>query len=464
MLNATIDHPKLRVRVSALQLINKSHLFQHNQSLLHSPYRLQSVVPLPVFRDFLAALEDREIKITTANLPGLSDLCKEFGFDSLAIRLAILSGVPALGIAARAVRPVLGLSSALDGQFTFVFNGTEIVTGLAEAASLSPAVSTQLSVDACAHRFVIADREVSDPAISTLSSLLRGELGSPLCPGLEVLFGCLNFTELERSVPPDRRGYNGRSLGRLSVDALDQLLEGPLAIESEAVLLHVILRLGEDYLPLLRHVQWSLLGPEALSTFGMAIPTECIWRRISALVMPFPSLISPTFREFFPEFRGKRWTLLWRGSRDGFRASDFHSHCDGHNNTLVLISDRTGNIFGGFAGVEWDVISGSGYFGKWDPESFLFTLKNPHGIQPRRFVVNPNVHWSIFCPGSSGPGFGSAQAGFDLFVADACDTHQSSVRGFGTSFVNDTGVTGFGLLTGSPEFIVKEIEVFTVGD
>jgi hypothetical protein len=46
------------------------------------------------------------------------------------------------------------------------------------------------------------------------------------------------------------------------------------------------------------------------------------------------SLIVAAFPALFAEFRGKRFTLLWRGSRDG------------HAPTLTLIQDTAGNIFG----------------------------------------------------------------------------------------------------------------------
>jgi hypothetical protein len=68
----------------------------------------------------------------------------------------------------------------------------------------------------------------------------------------------------------------------------------------------------------------------------------------------FASLIVADFPPLLAEFRGKRLALLWRGSRDGFGARDFHKRCDGHANTLVLIQDTVGNIFGGFTPVEWD--------------------------------------------------------------------------------------------------------------
>jgi hypothetical protein len=32
-----------------------------------------------------------------------------------------------------------------------------------------------------------------------------------------------------------------------------------------------------------------------------------------------------------------KWTLLYRGTRDGFGANEFHSKCHGHNNTLTIV-------------------------------------------------------------------------------------------------------------------------------
>jgi len=38
--------------------------------------------------------------------------------------------------------------------------------------------------------------------------------------------------------------------------------------------------------------------------------------------------------------------LLNRGTRDRFKASDFHANCDGIANTLCVIKSESGNIFG----------------------------------------------------------------------------------------------------------------------
>jgi hypothetical protein len=58
----------------------------------------------------------------------------------------------------------------------------------------------------------------------------------------------------------------------------------------------------------------------------------------------FASLIIADIPVLFAAFRGKRFALLWRGSRDGFGARDFHVRCDGHAPTLTLIQDTRGTF------------------------------------------------------------------------------------------------------------------------
>ena len=43
--------------------------------------------------------------------------------------------------------------------------------------------------------------------------------------------------------------------------------------------------------------------------------------------------------------------LLYRGSRDGWKASDFHAKCDNKGATITVIRSTDGFIFGGFADV-----------------------------------------------------------------------------------------------------------------
>jgi hypothetical protein len=53
-----------------------------------------------------------------------------------------------------------------------------------------------------------------------------------------------------------------------------------------------------------------------------------------------------------------------------------------------LIADTDGNVFGGFTPVKWESpASSSKYKGDDSLRSFLFALRNPHGIPPRKFAL-----------------------------------------------------------------------------
>jgi hypothetical protein len=176
------------------------------------------------------------------------------------------------------------------------------------------------------------------------------------------------------------------------------------------------------------------------------------------------SAIVPDFPEIFEEFREKKFTLLWQGSRAGFGGREFHRRCDGHANTLTVILDMNGNIFGGFTPVEWESsrkhwLRDDEDFFKTDPslKSFLFTLKNPHNIPARRFALKAEQkHGAIYCDSSHGPDFNA------IHVANNCHANTASWTGLGRSYTNDTGLDGKTFFTGSFWFQVKEIEVFEI--
>jgi hypothetical protein len=179
----------------------------------------------------------------------------------------------------------------------------------------------------------------------------------------------------------------------------------------------------------------------------------------SAIVTDFPKL--------FEDFKNKQFTLLWRGSRDGFGVSDFHSRCNWHPNTLTVILDTEGNIFGGFTPVEWESRTPNSEFDwmnlyKADPslKSFVFTLKNPHGFPARRFaVIAEKKDGAVYCRSCCGPCFHC------FYVSDNCNANTSSyTTAFGHAYTNDTDLDGTTFFTGSMHFQVKEIEVFEITD
>ena len=48
------------------------------------------------------------------------------------------------------------------------------------------------------------------------------------------------------------------------------------------------------------------------------------------------------------KFPGSTYKLLYKGSRDGDSAAEFHSRCDEAEKSLVIVEDNLGNRFGGF--------------------------------------------------------------------------------------------------------------------
>jgi hypothetical protein len=160
----------------------------------------------------------------------------------------------------------------------------------------------------------------------------------------------------------------------------------------------------------------------------------------------------------FKEFRGKRFSLLWRGSRDGFKAQEFHRRCDGHSNTLTVILDTKGNIFGGFTSVEWESPALSRSKGDDSLNSFLFTLTNPHNIPARKFELrSERKHEAIYCDSTRSPCF------INLGVYDDCNTHSRNYVGYWTeSYIQDLRLMPDLIFTNSGHFQVKEIEIFEI--
>jgi hypothetical protein len=153
-------------------------------------------------------------------------------------------------------------------------------------------------------------------------------------------------------------------------------------------------------------------------------------------------------------FENEQMILLYRGSRDGFQGSSFHSQCDGKPHTITIIETTKGYIFGGYTRIPWER-SSTTYKTDDRLSSFVFTLKNPHNTSPRLFQLKPaERHHAIYCRSDYGPTFG---AGHDFCVNW---TGSPSYTNFGRSYHNDTGANRQTFLVGESNFAVKEIEVF----
>ena len=154
--------------------------------------------------------------------------------------------------------------------------------------------------------------------------------------------------------------------------------------------------------------------------------------------------------EFSPN---DKWSLLYRGTRDGFGTKAFHSECDSHANTLTLLKAKgSGFIFGGYTTVSWDSLSGD----KSDANAFIFSLTNGDN-EPLKMKINPNDHeFAIRCNPGYGPVFGG---GFHI-AKPTMDSYSYLGHTYShPQYAYQTNEAST-FLAGSSDFQLDEIEVY----
>ena len=139
----------------------------------------------------------------------------------------------------------------------------------------------------------------------------------------------------------------------------------------------------------------------------------------------------------------KKSRLLFRASENSYKASNFHSKCDGNNNTLTLVKTANGKRFGGFTDAKWDQ-NNSSY--KSGSNGFIFSLDN------NEIYYNKNSSYNIYGASGYGPYFGSG----DFYISDNCRTNNSN-ENMGSSYENNGKKYP---LTGYSNFLVEDYEVF----
>jgi hypothetical protein len=177
------------------------------------------------------------------------------------------------------------------------------------------------------------------------------------------------------------------------------------------------------------------------------------------------SLIISTIPSIFKDFGNQSYQLLYRGSRDGFSCANQHAKVGGHSNTITLVETTEGFIFGCYITCLWDSSN------KWKSDeshrSFLFTLKNPHNIPPRKFLMKPEQKsYAMICY-STGYLTWIGCSGAIAVVENCNSNDNSTTSGFASpnsSFVNDTGLDWETFFTGKSTFRVKELEIFELID
>ena len=145
------------------------------------------------------------------------------------------------------------------------------------------------------------------------------------------------------------------------------------------------------------------------------------------------------------KYPGSTYRLLYKGSRDGDGANDFHSKCDEAEKTLIIVEDNYGNRFGGFTTQDW----GGQYLQKKDDEAFIFSID-----KKKVYDVIPNQN-AIGCYPNFGPVFFGCQIRiYDNFLTKGGTTYKKGLNYYTTE--------DFELTNGNQNFGVRDIEVYEV--
>ena len=158
-----------------------------------------------------------------------------------------------------------------------------------------------------------------------------------------------------------------------------------------------------------------------------------------------PEEIEMVTNKIADKFPGSSYKLLYKGSRDGDGAAEFHNRCDDAEKTLVIVEDNYGNRFGGFTTQDW----GGQYLQKKDDDAFIFSVdKN------RVYDVIPDQN-AIGCYPNFGPVFFGCQIRiYDNFLAKGGTTYKKGL--------NYRTTEDFELTNGKQNFGVRDIEVYEV--
>lgn len=151
----------------------------------------------------------------------------------------------------------------------------------------------------------------------------------------------------------------------------------------------------------------------------------------------------------------RKFKLLYRASRDGFKASEFHRLCDNQGPTLSIIQSVNGFIFGGYVSKPW--LSSSLYVSCDMSPAWIFSLTNPSN-HPLK-IPSKNRGDCMYDSIMYGPTFGGNH---DLHIADMANMNTNSYANIGASYHSPEIQNGQTFLCGSYKFQVAEIEVFQV--
>ncbi|CDW84655.1 UNKNOWN [Stylonychia lemnae] len=153
-----------------------------------------------------------------------------------------------------------------------------------------------------------------------------------------------------------------------------------------------------------------------------------------------------------------KFALKYKGSRDGYKAQDFHQRCNQQEDqaTVCFILSNQGYVFGGYVTKKWTDES----YWQDDKEAFIFSLSH-QTIHRQNESADQQE-----CAMKGGKNQGWTQ-GTDLQIDDECDVEDSCLCRLGSTYsqfnsLNKNDKNRYEHLAGSFNFHVLEIEVYQI--
>jgi hypothetical protein len=139
--------------------------------------------------------------------------------------------------------------------------------------------------------------------------------------------------------------------------------------------------------------------------------------------------------------------LLYRASRDGDEAKNFHTKCDNYKNTLVAIKTKKGLRFGGFTSETWN---GNG-LDKKDKNAFCYSLDK---MKIYNSIKGKNAIYAS-------PDYGPAFENCIFEIKDKCFVYGGLCSDDSSKYFDNHEIE-CEINNGEEQFDIEDIEVFSV--
>ncbi|CAF0767940.1 unnamed protein product [Adineta steineri] len=124
---------------------------------------------------------------------------------------------------------------------------------------------------------------------------------------------------------------------------------------------------------------------------------------------------------------------------------------------MTIIQTLDKYLFGGYTSISWNFHQGANTDAT-DRTAFLFTLANPHGISPTKYLTKSSGEHAV-ASNAMGPTFGH----YDISVYPNSNLNSESFIKFPTSYIDITG-KGYLTFTGSTNFTTTDIEIYRLAN